>query len=140
MRAFGDAFYPSALFPYSHVITGRQGIAPNFDPLAVMVNSAHEKGLRFEAWINPYLSLIHIFAGREFSTLVTVKNPVYTNGVPFKKGEEYAVKIRSVGLGSPAVVEYADNEKIVFKFPDKVRAAARGQSAEMCIRDRSYTL
>ena len=69
------------------------------------------------------------FAGREFSTLVTVKNPVYTNGVPFKKGEEYAVKIRSVGLGSPAVVEYADNEKIVFKFPDKVRAAARGQSA-----------
>lgn len=54
VRAFGDAFYPSALFPYSHVITGRQGIAPNFDPLAVMVNSAHEKGLRFEAWINPY--------------------------------------------------------------------------------------
>lgn len=69
------------------------------------------------------------FAGREFSTLVTVKNPVYTKGAPFKKGEEYAVKIRSVGLGSPAVVEYADNEKIVFKFPDKVRAAARGQSA-----------
>ena len=69
------------------------------------------------------------FAGREFSTFVTVKNPVYTKGVPFKKGEEYAVKIRSVGFGSPAVVEYADNEKIVFKFPDKVRAAARGQSA-----------
>lgn len=54
VRAFGDAFYPSAIFPYSHVITGRQGVAPNFDPLAAAVNSAHEKGLRFEAWINPY--------------------------------------------------------------------------------------
>lgn len=26
VRAFGDAFYPSALFPYSHVITGGQGL------------------------------------------------------------------------------------------------------------------
>ena len=54
VRPFGDAVYPSELFPWSHVVMGTQGEAPSFDPLAVFVEEAHAAGLKFEAWINPY--------------------------------------------------------------------------------------
>ncbi len=54
VRPFGDAFYPSAYFPWSHIITGTQGQAPDFDPLALMIEAAHARALRVEAWVNPY--------------------------------------------------------------------------------------
>ena len=53
-RSFGDAFYKSSLFPYSHIMTGTQGADPGYDPLEIMVKTAHDIGLRIEAWINPY--------------------------------------------------------------------------------------
>ena len=54
VRPFGDALYPSALFPFSHLCTGTQGQDPGFDPLALLVEAAHARGLELEAWINPY--------------------------------------------------------------------------------------
>ncbi len=54
VRPFSDAIYPSEIYPYSHLITGVQGNAPSYDPLAVLIELAHAKGLAFEAWINPY--------------------------------------------------------------------------------------
>lgn len=54
VRPFGDALYPSAYFPFSHICTGVQGQNPGFDPLALLVAAAHERGLELEAWINPY--------------------------------------------------------------------------------------
>ena len=53
VRPFSDALYPSALFPWSHLLTGEQGKDPGFDPLAFMVDCAHSLGLEFHAWINP---------------------------------------------------------------------------------------
>ena len=54
VRPFGDALYPSAIFPWSSVCTGTQGLDPGFNPLAVLVEEAHARGLRLEAWLNPY--------------------------------------------------------------------------------------
>ncbi|NLK97357.1 MAG: family 10 glycosylhydrolase [Epulopiscium sp.] len=54
VRPFGDAFYPSNYFPWSYIITGTEGTSPGFDPLEIMLEEAHNKGLKFEAWINPY--------------------------------------------------------------------------------------
>ena len=54
VRPFGDALYPSAIFPWSSVCTGTQGLDPGFDPLAVLAEEAHARGLRLEAWLNPY--------------------------------------------------------------------------------------
>jgi len=54
VRPFGDAFYPSEIFPWSKYISGTQGKDPGFDPLDYMVKAAHERGLQFHAWINPY--------------------------------------------------------------------------------------
>jgi uncharacterized lipoprotein YddW (UPF0748 family) len=56
VRPASDALYRSAIFPWSKYLTGTQGIAPadGFDPLAFMVQAAHERGLELHAWLNPY--------------------------------------------------------------------------------------
>lgn len=54
VRPFGDALYPSALYPFSHLCTGTQGQSPGFDPLALLLEAAHARGLQLEAWVNPY--------------------------------------------------------------------------------------
>lgn len=54
VRPFGDAIYKSKYFPWSKYISGKQGRSPGFDPLKIMVDVAHKKGLKIEAWVNPY--------------------------------------------------------------------------------------
>ena len=54
VRPFGDAIYPSALYPWSHICTGTQGVDPGFDPLDLFLTEAHNRGLSVEGWINPY--------------------------------------------------------------------------------------
>ena len=56
IRPMADAFYPSNLVPWSRFLTGQSGTAPsnNFDPLAFMIATAHERGMEFHAWLNPY--------------------------------------------------------------------------------------
>ncbi len=53
VRAMGDAMYPSNYYPWSTYITSKRN-APSYDPLKIMVEMAHEKGLKIEAWVNPY--------------------------------------------------------------------------------------
>jgi len=52
-RAFNDAIYPSPNFPWADWITSSKS-GPGYDPLRIMVELAHQKGLRIEAWMNPY--------------------------------------------------------------------------------------
>jgi len=54
VRSHGDAMYPSSVFPWSKFAGKRQGKSPGYDPLAYMIESAHARGLKFHAWINPY--------------------------------------------------------------------------------------
>ncbi len=57
VRSHCDAYYPSEYFPWSKYVSGikgTQGKDPGFDPLAYMLESAHERGMEFHAWINPY--------------------------------------------------------------------------------------
>ena len=54
VRPFGDALYRSNLYPWSHLCTGVQGQDPGLDPLDVLLQEAHGRGLSVEAWINPY--------------------------------------------------------------------------------------
>lgn len=53
VRPFGDAIYPSEYYPWSHIISGTQGQAPDYDPLAYIVQASHERGLKIHAWVNP---------------------------------------------------------------------------------------
>lgn len=54
VRPFSDALYESELFPWSYLAAGAEGKDPGFDPLEIMVEQAHARGMRLEAWINPY--------------------------------------------------------------------------------------
>ena len=56
VRPCSDAFYKSALYPWSSFLTGQQGTAPDaeFDPLAYWVEKAHERNIELHAWLNPY--------------------------------------------------------------------------------------
>ena len=54
VRSHGDAMYPSEYYPWSRFVTGTQGKNPGYDPLEYMIKEAHNRGLEFHAWINPY--------------------------------------------------------------------------------------
>lgn len=55
VKPLNDALYPSKLAPWSSYITGKtQGTNPGFDPLQIMLDEAHKRGLELHAWVNPY--------------------------------------------------------------------------------------
>lgn len=54
VRPYADAIYPSQYFPWSYLAAGSEGSDPGFDPLKIMVDEAHSRNLKIEAWINPY--------------------------------------------------------------------------------------
>lgn len=54
VRANCDASYPSSIFPFSSCYLQFDGSEPTFDPLQIMVETAHLLDLEFHAWINPY--------------------------------------------------------------------------------------
>lgn len=47
VRVYGDAYYSSELFPTGDRLTG------GYDPFAIAVKEAHDRGLSIHAWINP---------------------------------------------------------------------------------------
>ena len=61
VRPCADAFYPSALEPWSQWLTGKRGLAPApfYDPLEFMVEEAHQRGMEFHAWLNPYRAMVN---------------------------------------------------------------------------------
>ena len=62
IRTAGDALYPTKLAPWSKYLTGQQGTPPKTqeDPLAWMIAAAHQRGLEFHAWLNPYRAVHNI--------------------------------------------------------------------------------
>lgn len=65
VRPAADAFYNSSIEPWSYWLTGRQGQppAPYYDPLKFMIREAHERGMEFHAWFNPYRAMNDIRRG-----------------------------------------------------------------------------
>ncbi len=53
VRSHCDAVFPSDIFPFSDIFTGSE-TPPDYDPLEYMITAAHNAGLEFHAWINPY--------------------------------------------------------------------------------------
>lgn len=64
VRSHGDAMYPSSIFPWSKFSGGN----PGYDPLAYMIESAHARGLKFHAWINPYRVTGYLMPWEEVSS------------------------------------------------------------------------
>ncbi len=54
VRPAADAIYPSAFEPWSESISGTQGLAMDYDPLAFWIAQAHRRGIELHAWFNPF--------------------------------------------------------------------------------------
>ncbi|MDN3674663.1 family 10 glycosylhydrolase [Flavobacterium branchiarum] len=54
IRPTADAYYKSTKEPASHWITGKQGVAPGFDPLQLVIDEAGKRGMSVHVWLNPY--------------------------------------------------------------------------------------
>ncbi|WP_052390305.1 glycoside hydrolase family 10 protein [Streptomyces sp. NRRL B-24484] len=75
VRPTADALWPSRLEPWSQWLTGVQGQDPGWDPLAFAVRAAHERGLAFHAWFNPFRVAIHADPGRLVADHPARRNP-----------------------------------------------------------------
>ncbi len=53
VRPNADSFYPSAYYPWSSYVLYSYSKKASYDPLKIMIDEAHERGLSFQAWINP---------------------------------------------------------------------------------------
>ena len=110
VRSFGDAYYNSSFFPYSHIMTGTQGQNPDFDPLEIMVETAHTIGLRFEAWINPYRVKLYNHP-KELSVDNPAKNTALT--ISTDSGVFYNPALREVrDLVTNGVIEIIQNYNV----------------------------
>ena len=54
VRGFCDAMYKSQYEPWSQYLTGTRGGEPTYDPLQLVIDSAHARGMEVHAWLNPY--------------------------------------------------------------------------------------
>ncbi len=52
VRGQGDALYRSRLEPWSELLLTNGRTDPGFDPLAVAIEAAHQRGMRLHAWVN----------------------------------------------------------------------------------------
>jgi uncharacterized lipoprotein YddW (UPF0748 family) len=86
IRPTADAFWPSPFEPWSHWLTGTQGQAPGYDPLAFAVEEAHKRNLEFHGWFNPY----RVSMGTDINALVpTHPARVHPNWVVSYGGKLY---------------------------------------------------
>lgn len=56
VRPTADAMYKSDLEPWTCWLTGKRGRAPQpeWDPMEYAIRQAHDRGMEFHAWLNPY--------------------------------------------------------------------------------------
>ncbi|MCS6856358.1 MAG: family 10 glycosylhydrolase [Sandaracinaceae bacterium] len=57
VRPESDALYASTIEPWSRFLSGTQGRDPGYDPLAILIELAHARGIEVHAWLNPYRGL-----------------------------------------------------------------------------------
>ncbi|MFA7528787.1 MAG: family 10 glycosylhydrolase [Bacilli bacterium] len=60
VRPLNDAFYQSAINPWSRFLTGTEGLDPGWDPLEWMIEETHKRNMEFHAWMNPYRASLDV--------------------------------------------------------------------------------
>ncbi|WP_431677082.1 glycoside hydrolase family 10 protein [Kitasatospora sp. KL5] len=78
VRPTADAFWPSPFEPWSHWLTGTQGLDPGWDVLRFLVDAAHTRGLAFHAWFNPYRVALHADPARLAAHHPARRHPEWT--------------------------------------------------------------
>ncbi|SNS22706.1 Uncharacterized lipoprotein YddW, UPF0748 family [Belliella buryatensis] len=148
VRTAGDAFYPSRFAPWSKYLTGQQGKKPNTteDPLSWMILQAHQRGMEFHAWLNPYratfdlatdqLSPQHDFY-KHPDWMIKYGNKYYYNpGIPEVRKHLTNIIQEVVQNYDIDAIHFDDYfypykvEKEIFRDQDTYKKFAQGQSLE----------
>jgi uncharacterized lipoprotein YddW (UPF0748 family) len=121
VRAFGDAYYKSGLFPSGKQFSGKIGTSPGdvpYDALDVMIKSAHDRGLSIHAWVNP----MRLCTDTEMKTLSDTvlyrawySEPAMRNTHMFKSGDYWYLNPASapaVSLITDGIIEILRNYNI----------------------------
>lgn len=100
VRPACDAMYASPNEPWSEYLTGVMGKAPEpfYDPLALVIQEAHRRGMELHAWINPYRALHKTHQGKVSSNHISKTHPEFVHAYG-----EYLW----LDPGEPAVQEYS---------------------------------
>ncbi len=79
VRPAGDAFYASQLEPWSELLTGTQGKAPEpfYDPLEFAIAQCHKRNIELHAWFNPYRARTAGEKSPNVSPHIAVTHPEY---------------------------------------------------------------
>jgi uncharacterized lipoprotein YddW (UPF0748 family) len=79
VRPAGDAFYASQLEPWSELLTGIPGKAPEpfYDPLEFAIDQCHKRNIELHAWFNPYRAKTSAEKLPSVPPHVAVTNPEY---------------------------------------------------------------
>ena len=77
VRPQADSLYESKIEPWSEYLTGQEGKAPEpkWDPLAHLIDIAHEKGIEVHAWFNPYRAKHFVSTSANDPSHITQTNP-----------------------------------------------------------------
>ena len=101
VRPYGDAIYKSDYYPWSKYCTGYIGQDPGYDPLDVMIEEAHARGISFQAWVNP----LRCYQEDDAPYVSTA----YKTGQWYDtKDGDYIVKVSSYWWLNPAYKEVTD--------------------------------
>lgn len=100
VRPACDAMYASEIEPWSEYLTGVMGKAPEpfYDPLALVIEEAHKRGMELHAWINPYRALHKSHQGTISANHISKTHPEFVHGYG-----EYLW----LDPGEPAVQDYS---------------------------------
>lgn len=103
VRPAADAFFESSYEPWSLYLTGKQGKAPSplYDPLAFIVEQAHDRCIEVHAWINPYRASMD------------VETKKLSANHPYSKHPEWFVKYGGKLYFNPALKEVKQHLKCV---------------------------
>lgn len=77
VRPACDAIYESKIEPWSDVLTGEMGKAPEpfYDPLTFTLEEAHKRGIEVHCWFNPYRALHTSSKGKVSDNHISKTNP-----------------------------------------------------------------
>ena len=80
VRTAADAFYPTQRAPWSRYLIGREGASSlggyhGYDPVALAVEEAHERGLQLHVWFNPFRAMPPDNLGKAVAGHVTRTHP-----------------------------------------------------------------
>lgn len=86
VRPFCDALYESKYFPYSHILSGTQGVSPGYDALKIMCEICKKHKLKLQAWINPYRIALN-----ETPNKLADNNPYYNDDIPCIEADNWII-------------------------------------------------